>query len=352
LEAPLRAPAAWRRLSSFIRHRSDWFDGTLALAHSALASPLSDPTLSALRPHLVASSPGELTPSVSTLYSNALARAVERHELEVIAAALLPELARHLSIIQERKRADAILELAIFELADTLGDGAPVALLKGSASAILAYPHTSWRARRDLDLLVGDGLPEIRDHLLNRGWRDAVTLQRQAEGPNRVRTWPMVKALGPHGVSLDLHRRIEATPWCHLAPTAIINGAVHGLSPLPITSPDDTYLTTVAHLVGSGLHEPLKGWVDLARLVPHLSIDFAHRARRFGLATATWFSLGVVARWFHLDTTHLRLSLSPDPIRARLIAHLGAGDHDTPERRPLYKGLSQRLWRLLLEDRR
>jgi hypothetical protein len=302
----------------------------------------------ALRRALSGRSPEALTPSAL----DALAAAATRHEVEVIAVELVPALASRLAgATLERRRADAILELATQSLAP-LTTVAPVALLKGSASAVQVYPHTAWRHRKDLDLLVGDNLPTVRQALLAQGWTDAVTPRRQAEGPATVRAWPMVRALGPYGVSLDLHRKIHTTPWCHVDSAAVLTAAVSTSRPLPITSPVDTLLTTVVHLVGSGFHEPLKGWLDLARLVPLVSAaELSTRAHRFHLATATWLCLAVARRWFAVDTTLHETQVAPQALHRRLLEHLAAGDHDTLERRPLYKGLSQRLWQSLLTER-
>ncbi len=344
------SPTGWR---DRFEHRAQWAYAFRDLA-VALARPArSDPTMVTLRRALAGQQPNDLSPSSL----DALAAAATRHEVEVIAAELIPALASRLAnATLERRRADAILELATQSLAP-LSALAPVALLKGSASAVQVYPHTAWRHRKDLDLLVGDNLPMVRKALLAQGWTDAVTPLRQAEGPDAVRAWPMVRSLGPYGVSLDLHRKIHATAWCHVDSAAVLAAAAAaaatqaGRTPLPITTPADTLLTTVVHLVGSGFHEPLKGWLDVARLVPLVSpAALIARSNQFGLTTATWLCLTVVRRWFGVDTTSHEAGLAPASFRIRLLTHLAAGDHDTPERRPFYKGLSQRIWQSLLND--
>lgn len=344
---PTDPAGGWR---DRFEHRAQWAYAFRDLAVALASPPLIDPTMVTLR-RALSGQPQDIH-APSTL--NALAAAATRHEVEVIAAELVPALASRLAdATLERRRADAILELATQSLAP-LAAIAPVALLKGSASAVQVYPHTAWRHRKDLDLLVGDNLPIVREALLARGWTDAVTPRRHSEGPAAVRAWPMVRSLGPYGVSLDLHRRIHATAWCHVDSAAVLAAAatLTRHTSLPITSPVDTLLTTVVHLVGSGFHEPLKGWLDVARLVPLLSpAALVARSNQFGLTTATWLCLTVVRRWFAVDTTAHEAGLAPSALRSRLLKHLAAGDHDTPERRPLYKGLSQRIWQSLLTDR-
>lgn len=345
----MNRPAPRHNWRDRLEHRAQWARALRDLAQSIIGPAAVDPTMVALRRALSGQPYNALSPS-SPASLDALAAAAIRHEVEVAISELVPALASRLAnATLERRRQDAILELAAQSLAP-LAAIAPVALLKGSASAVQVYPHTSWRHRKDLDLLVGDNLPAVRNSLLAHGWTDAVTPRRQSEGPSAVRAWPMVRALGPYGVSLDLHRQIHAGSWCCVDSAAVLAAATTR-SPLPITSPVDTLLTTVVHLVGSGFHEPLKGWLDLARLVPIAPpADLATRAHRFGLTTATWLCLTVVRRWFAVDTTPSLTALAPPRLTARLLEHLAAGDHDTPERRPLYKGLSQRLWQSLLSD--
>lgn len=320
-----------------LAHRAEWLTGLYDLALGLAAPPRTDPTLQALRQAL-APVPTPTDPSP------ALADAARRHELEVFAAHRIPGLANILkSEISDRRRAAAILELAQAELTQALADFRTT-WLKGAATWTL-YPEGACRTRRDLDLLVGPQVAEVRLHLLTRGWRDATTPRRMDLGPDRVRAWPMTRAYGPFGVSLDLHRELLSHPWCALTAAPILAASTDGQP-----TPEDSFLITLNHLIESGFHEPLKGWLDLAYLAQRVSLDrLLARANTTRMSRALWLADHILTRWF---PGHRRLTTSnPPPLDRLVLSHLAAGDHDTPERRPLYKGLSQRLWRTLLSER-
>lgn len=319
-----------------LSHRAQWLVGAKALAFGLVSPPKVDPVMVALRAAL--SPVGGVMADVE---AEVLADAAKRHEVEVFAVARVPELARCLRAeVEDRRRTAAILELAQAELSRHLVDF-QAAWLKGAVTWRL-YPEGAYRTRRDMDLLVGDGIAEVRLSLLSRGWNDAVTPRRAVAGPLAVRAWPMTKSYGPFGVSLDLHRQVGHA-WCRMDAKAVLADAVDGA-----TSPEDTFLTTLSHLVESGFHEPMKGWVDLAWLAERIDVArLVARARWFGMEAALWLADHVLARWFP-GGTRIPVRLGA---RRELLAHLAAGDHDTPERQPLYKGLSQRLWRTLLTSR-
>lgn len=321
-----------------LAHRAEWLTGLYDLARGLATPPLIDPAMNTLRQAL-APTRTPTTPDPATL--PALANAARRHELEVFAAHRIPGLATILkSEISDRRRAAAILELAQAELTQTLADFRTT-WLKGAATWTL-YPEGACRSRRDLDLLVGSQITDVRLHLLSRGWQDAVTPRRMDLGPDHVRAWPMTRTYGPFGVSLDLHRELQSHPWCDLTAGPILASSTNGQP-----TPEDSFLITLNHLVESGFHEPLKGWLDLAYLSHRLSPDrLLTRAHTTRTTRALWLADHVLTRWF---PGHRRLITSPPPpVERHLLTHLAAGDHDTPERRPLYKGLSQRLWRSLL----
>ena len=285
-----------------------------------------------------------------------LARAAHRAEVAVLAASLLPALAPHLGdILDRQRRFDALLELALAEVAPVLVAGPPVALAKGTATAAWCYAVSAERQRKDLDLLVGDALPEVRSRLLARGWRDHLD-PRASRDVTTARAWPMAKELGRATIGLDLHRGLVHGTWCRPDVAAMIAAAVPGRTVLPVTSAVDTLVHTAVHLTGSGYHEPLKGWVDLLRLAPLVSPDMlAARAAHHHARTATWACLGVVGRWFG-DQPGLAAIIAAHraelgtPRHGRLIDALLAGEHATPERRPMPRGLAYRFWRLAARD--
>jgi hypothetical protein len=314
------------------------------LALSSLIGPArTDPVELALRQGLVSGlvPPAQL-PSI--------ALAARYGEVSVLAAETIPALAPHLTeAVVRQKRIDALLELGLEHAARAIETtGLQVALLKGTAAAAWAYPHTSSRFRRDLDLLVGPHLLEVRAALLARGWRDdGAPLER----PERGRTWSLVLPLGKNRVALDLHRTLVHSPWCTPSPESLLAASVPHKTLLPVTNPVDTFLHTALHLVGNGFHEPLKGWVDLLRLLPLVSPEaLSARARAFRLGRATWLVLHILERWFGLDTSAHRAPLAPSPAHQALLSYLAAGDHATPERQPLPRALSWRLWRTLVRE--
>lgn len=286
----------------------------------------------------------------------ALVRAARQAEVAVLAAETVPALREALGpAAMRQRRVDALLELGLARAARALGAAGVrrVALLKGSAAAAWVYPETAWRMRRDLDLLVGEGLVTARRALLDDGWRDDVSPEYRPLGPERSRAWPMVTSFGQNTVSLDLHRTLidARDAWCHPIVEDILDEAVSGRAALPVTSPRDTALHTVMHLSHNGFHEPLKGWVDLWRLVPTLDpVALAARARTHGLRVATHVCLAVVERWFGVSTRPHRDALGLPRWRTTPLEFLTSGDRATPERRPLPRGWSRRLWRTVLGD--
>ncbi len=272
---------------------------------------------------------------------DAIADAAHRAEVAVMAYALEPRLPLA-DVALRQRRFDALLELALADSADALVGVAPVALLKGSAAAAWAYPETAWRMRRDIDLLVADALPEARAALLARGWRDAATGLSPAH-----RAWPMVRELGQSTVSIDLHRRLTHAAGPDVQ--AMLASRVAGRASLPVTSVADTIVHTTLHLTNSGFHEPLKGWVDLARLVPLTTPhELAARAALHRAKTATWACLGVLERWFVLAPDY-RAAFTR-PLQGVLVDALLAGDGMTPETWPVPRGVAYRLWRRLARD--
>lgn len=269
---------------------------------------------------------------------DAVAKAAHRAEVAVMAHALDPRLPLAEVVLRQR-RFDALLELALADL-EGVGALAPVALLKGSAAAAWAYPETAWRMRRDIDLLVGDALPDVRAALLVRGWRDGAAA-------SAARAWPMLRELGATTISIDLHRRLTHAAGPDVP--AMLAARVAGRAQLPVTSVADTVVHTALHLTNSGFHEPLKGWVDLARLVPLTTPhELAARATLHRARTATWACLRVVERWFELAVDY-RAAIAR-PAQGLLIEALLAGDGVTPETRSMPRGVAYRLWRRLARD--
>lgn len=306
-------------------------------------NPVRDPVAIDLHHLLVGRGP-------ITSASDQLAALAHREQVAVMASALEPALQPLLApVIERQRRFDALLELALADIAPTVADVAPTALLKGSAAAAWVYPETAWRMRKDIDLLVGEALPEVRRAMLARGWRDHLD-PRASHDPHVARAWPMARELGRTTISIDLHRRLVHGAWCRPDVTAMLSSSVEGRAALPVTNVADTFVHTALHLVGTGYHEPLKGWIDLARLLPLLEPSaLAKRARLHRLGTATWAALGVLQRWFSSPVAAHRHALGTPP-QGTLIDRLLAGEHATPERAPLPRGLAYRLWRILARD--
>jgi hypothetical protein len=243
-----------------------------------------------------------------------------------------------------------MLELGLVRLAEDVRDlDAPLALMKGSAAAAWVYPESAQRQRSDLDLLVGETLPEVRRALRSRGWSDAND-PRHGQDPRAVRAWNLRRSIGGGWVNLDLHRQLVHGDWCRPDVASMLAERVTGRAPLPVTSVADTFANTVVHLVKTGFHEPLKGWIDLVRMLPLVTAgELADRARAHRLVTATWLCLGVLGRWFDADVGAHRRALGR-PLQGALVDYLARGEHATPERRPMARGFSYRLWPRLLRD--
>lgn len=313
------------------------------LARFALGAPLIDPTHVALHRGLARGSMGD--------GSGALIADVARtQQVAVLASETIPGLRAHLKeAVARERRVDALLELGLADAARVLRDGPPVALLKGSAAAAWVYPETAWRTRKDIDLLVGEGLPAVRQVLLANGWRDA-TDPRASQDVGAARAWPVAREIGNTTISIDLHRGLVHSDWCRPRVDRMLADRVAGRASLPVTNVADTLLHTALHLVGTGFHEPLKGWVDVLRLVALVAPeDLAERARLHRVETIAWTCLGVVGRWFGASVADHRRALTR-PLHGAVIDHLLAGEHATPERNPLPRGAAYRLWRVLARD--
>jgi len=280
-----------------------------------------------------------------------VALAAREGEVVLIALAADPALAPWLAEPARRHLVvDGHLDLALAHAADALRGGAAgrVALLKGSASARQAYPETALRFRRDVDLLVED-LPAARAALARVGFGDHMNPSLTAHGPAGLRTWAMAWPTAFGQVEIDLHARLVDAPWC--APdVALVLARATPASPLPMTLPADTLVHTAVHLVDNGLRQPLKAWVDLARLPAVVTPDaLAAAARAHGACVATWPGLHVAARWLDEPVTPHLAALGAPP-HARLLAALLAGEGAHPHTRPLARGPARHVARLLAAD--
>lgn len=340
--------------------RSRWVelrDGLAAarvarLAGARVASPA--PVWAALRRILS----GEATAPADAL--DAIAREATRQELAGLVQELAPALGPALApAVARQKRHHALLELATEQIGAALastGLGERVALLKGSASSVRVYAEPWQRARRDIDLLVQPGdFAGVRTTLWNAGWRDAIV--RETGGPpGSGRTFGMRLALGPAVIHLDLHRNLVTRPWCGLVGPAFrgrfLEAAERGRAALPVTSAEHTLLHTVAHLVHSGFSAAPKGLIDLWRLAETANPEAVIReAAAFGLGTATWALLGVVARWFEARLPWDLDALAPHGGARRLfLRRLLRGEGPSPMPGPIARrALVQGLPRLLMD---
>ena len=305
---------------------------------------MSDAVAIALRRLL---SRGEAVP---VTLREAVAQAARTGEVVLLALEADPALAPWLTEPARRAQViDGHLEVALALAAEALAR-APVgrvALLKGSASARLAYARPALRFRRDIDLLAED-VPAVRQALLAAGFADHVDAERQAAGPAAVRTWPMTRATSFGAVEIDLHAALVETPWCHPSRDALLAAAVAS-DPLPLTSPADTLVHTAIHLAENGFRQPLKAWLDIDRLARRVdAADVVARAHLHGGRNALWSCLMVASRW--LDTPTALMAALGAPAHASLIRVLLSGDGPLPHRRPLARAPARHLARTLMAD--
>ena len=278
---------------------------------------------------------------------DAIARAARHAEVAVLAAAAHPELARRLELAVRRQTlVDMNLELALdrvvraLERARLAALPEAFALVKGAATAPLLYARTLERFRRDIDLLVSPAVfPDVVRALVADGWREDVGAADRALGPSRARAWPLVLDLPIGALGCDLHQRLFDHGQFRVDPRAVLAAARSGVAPLPVASPEDLLLITAAHLAKGGFQEPLKAWVDLARLAALPGLDRAAlgaRARAWGVRAATWGALEVAARWLDAPAARaLQHSVQPAGSARAALRWLLAGDGAHPLRHDL-----------------
>jgi hypothetical protein len=271
-----------------------------------------------------------------------LARLARSSQTVFLAAAHAPALASQLApTIRRARQVDALLGLGAERAAQALRplEGLKVALLKGSATGVLCWDEPAARQRQDLDLLVRpEDFKAVRAALWNAGWRDSPDPETGGP-PFSGRTFGMRLKVGGASVSLDLHRDLVKPAWCGLAGprfrTAFLDGAISGPAPLPVTNHLHTFLHTVAHIVHAGFRLPLKAFVDLVRLLPHLDDEtLAAGAAVWGLRTATWACLTVVERWFQVQRPGLLAQLAPGMAKRWVLQRILAGEGASAERVP------------------
>ncbi len=271
---------------------------------------------------------GEAVPAVT------LARLAHGARVTILAATRAPDLA---PLLRARcaaiERHAAILELVTARVGEVLGPlGAETTcLLKGSAAIGLAYDRPAERERRDLDLLVlPSAFQGVRTALWNDGWRDDPT--RDAPGPPfSGRSFGMVRRFGAVTVSLDLHRDLVDRAWCGLRGPAFreafLAGAIRGRAPLPVSSPVDTGLHTLAHLAAGGFRPTLGAWIDLTRLVPGVGPEaLAEAAARWRLRGAAWVGVATLGRWFGQALPEHARALDLPRARQALLSRIYGGD--------------------------
>jgi hypothetical protein len=320
----------------------------------------------------------------------ALARLARSARVSVLAAERRPSLAPHLGrSLAAAERHAALLALVTDQLAATVGPLAEATcLLKGSAAIALVYARPAERERRDLDLLVDPAaFPALRAALWNTGWRDDPN--RDAPGPPfSGRTLAMRRRFGAVTVSLDLHRDLVDRPWCGLLGDAFrrrfLTGAVRERAPsglaapapaapsglaapapaapsglaapapaatLPVSSPVDTFLHTIAHLAAAGFPPTLAPWVDLTRLAPLCPAEaLAEAAAAYRLRSAAWLALTTLSRWFGCETGEARAALALTRTRAAVLTRAFRGDGGTPASHAMAEARAVHVARALLAD--
>ncbi len=287
-----------------------------------------------------------------------LARLAFAARVSVLATSRAPALGPLLKArVAAAERQTALLELVCAQVGVTLGalgDDA-TCLLKGSAAIAHVYPRPAERERRDLDLLVAPAaFREVRARLWNAGWRDDPT--RDGPGPPfSGRTHGMLRRFGAVTVSLDLHRDLVDRGWCGLRgeafQRAFLADAARGIAPLPVSSPVDTALHTLAHLAAGGFRPTLGPWVDLVRLLPGIAPEaLAERAGRYRLRGAAWLGVVTVERWFACDLARARAAVRPGETRARLLALAYGGEGGDLMTQPVTELRAVHAARALLRD--
>lgn len=212
----------------------------------------------------------------------------------------------------------ALLEIALAGKADDLA----FIVLKGPALAHNFYPDPSWRAFADIDLLV-----QTRD------WRRACALLER-NGFRREKPEPRAgfderfgKAavhVGPHGLSVDLHRTLVLGPFgLWMEPEELFEHTVpFDLAGVPLRRLDDTALLLHACVHAAlGFMDPLLLPVrDVVQITQQGAIDWP----QLGRWAERWRLRGVVLHAFKLANDILDFPppeelavLGPEPVARR-----------------------------------
>jgi len=234
---------------------------------------------------------------------------------------------------------DLLLERAGLEVESTLATlQNELLLLKGSATAHTLYEHSSYRERRDIDLLAtGESFDSALGKLLKAGWMrlpdpEKPWWAKRAEGRYEE---TLFKEFGANRVEIDLHRRLSLYRHFKIDDGELLTRStrVDGIF-FRIPATVDIALHTALHGATTGFKVPLKSWFDLHLLTQGKDFDWdtlCVRSQEWGIAAVLWSALLVLSNLFATPMPrHVAQSLKPSPPAAGALTRLLAGRGEGP----------------------